>query len=87
MINSLLVTLLPVLHCAWLIFESMESSVLAKQDRSHVDPLAHSSPGQYTPFLSLNPLLARLHFSQTFVANTRGSSLTSNPLYNLHRKR
>jgi hypothetical protein len=87
MINPSPIDLHAAAHCARLIFESMDTSVLAKQDRSHVDPLAHSSPDQNTPFLSLNPLLARLHFSQTFVANTRGSSLTSNPLYNLRRKR
>jgi hypothetical protein len=71
MINPSPIELHAAAHCARLIFESMDTSVLAKQDRSHLDPLAHSSAGQNTPFLSLNRLLPPLHFTQTFVANTR----------------
>ena len=70
MINPSPIELHAAAHCARLIFESMDTSVLAKQDRSHLDPLAHSSAGQNTTFLSLNRLPPPLHFTQTFVANT-----------------
>ena len=69
MINSLLITLLPVVVCAWLIFESMETSVLAKSHCSRVDPLADSSLALPISFLPLNPPPILLHSIQTLVGS------------------
>ena len=69
MINSLLITLLPVVVCAWLIFESMETSVLAKSHRSRVDPFADSSLALRIPFLPLNSPPTALHITQTLVGS------------------
>jgi hypothetical protein len=71
MINPSPIDLQTAAHCARLIFESMDWSAVTEQDRSHVDPLADSSPCQNTLFLSLNRLLARPDYSQSFVTNTR----------------
>jgi hypothetical protein len=71
MINSLLTTLLPVVVCAWLIFESMETSVLAKSHRSRVDLIADSSFALPIPFLPLNSPPTALRLTQTLAGSTR----------------
>lgn len=71
MINPSLITLLPVVHCAWLIFESMDTSVLGRSYRSRVDPLANSSLALRIPFLPLISPPTALHITQTLVVSTR----------------
>lgn len=71
MMNSSPIDLHPAAHCARLILESMDTSALAKQVRSHVDPFADSCPALSRPFRPLNPSQSLLHFAQTLVANTR----------------
>jgi hypothetical protein len=86
MINPSPIDLHAAAHCARPIFESMDTSVLAKQDRSHVDPLAHSSPDQNTSFFRSTAFWPARTLAKPSL-RTHGSSLTTNPLYNLHRKR
>lgn len=69
MINPSLISLLPVVHCAWLTFESMDTCVLGKSHRSRVDPFADSSLALRLPFLPLNSQPTALHLTQTLVAN------------------
>jgi len=71
MINPLLITLHPLVHCAWLTFESMDSCVLEKPHRSRVDPFADSSLALRVPFLPLNSPPTALHITQTLVGSTR----------------
>jgi len=71
MINLSLITPLPVVHRAWLTFESMDSCVLEKSHRSRVDPFADSSLALRIPFLLLNSPPTVLHIVQTLVGSTR----------------
>ncbi len=71
MINRSPIDLHPAAHCAWLIFESTDTSALAKQVRSHVDPLADFCAVPRLPFLPHEAVSEPLHFAQTLVANTR----------------
>jgi hypothetical protein len=70
MIKPLLITLLPVVHCAWLPFESMDSCVLGTLDRYRVQPLADSSSALRVLFLSLNSPPTALHITHTLVGST-----------------
>ena len=71
MINLSLITPLPVVHRAWLTFESMDSCVLGKSHRSRVDPFADSSLALPISFLLLNPPPILLHSIQTLVGSPR----------------
>jgi len=86
MINPLPIELHPAASRAWLILESMDTSVLGTSDRSRVHPLADSGFALHIPFLPLNSLPTALHLSQT-VAGAHASPLISYLLYNPHRKR
>jgi hypothetical protein len=86
MINPLLITVLPVVHCAWLIFESMDTSVLGSSDRLRVDLFADSRPALRIPFLPLNSSPTAPHLIKLLLV-ALASTLISNPLYNPHRKR
>jgi hypothetical protein len=70
MINPSPIILHPAAHRLWLMFESTYTSALAKQDRSHVDPLVDFCAGPRLPFLQMKPFRSPLHFPQTLVANT-----------------
>ena len=61
MINRSLITLLPVVHCAWLSFESMDSCVPDRSVRSRIGPLAESNIPLRIPFFPLNS--PRLHYT------------------------
>jgi len=71
MINPLLITLHPVVHCAWLIFESINTSVLGGSDRFRVAPIAGSSLALRVPVIPLNSPPTALHLSQTLAGSTR----------------
>jgi len=71
MINPLLITLLPVVHCAWLNFESVDSCVLGESHRSRVDPFADSCLALRIPSLPLNSPPIALHTTQTLVGSIR----------------
>ena len=86
MINPSLITLLPVVHCAWLTFESMDSCVLEKSHRSRVDPFADSALALRIPFLPLNSPPTALHITQLLLG-ALASPPISNSLYNPHRTR
>ena len=83
MINPSLITLLPVVHCAWLTFESMDSCVLEKSHRSRVDPFADSRVALRVPFLPLNSHYTLLKL----LLGALASPPISNSLYNPHRTR
>jgi len=69
MINPSLITLLPVVICAWLIFESLETSVLAKSHRSGVARLLTLASHYRSLFLPLSPPPILLHSIQTLVGS------------------
>jgi hypothetical protein len=71
MINSSPIELHPSASSAWLIFESMDMSVLGTSDRSRAHPFADSSLALRVLFLPLNSPPTRLHLIQTLVGSTR----------------
>jgi len=71
MTNPLLITLLPVVHCAWLIFESMDTYVLGTSDRSRGYSIAAFRLALTTPFLPSNPSPTALGLAQTLAGTTR----------------
>jgi len=71
MINPLPIELHPAASRSWLIFESMDTSVLGRSDRFRVAPIADSSLALRIPFLPLNSLPTALHLSQTPPGSTR----------------
>lgn len=71
MINRSLITLLPVVDWPWLIFGSMDTSVLGDSHRYRVQPLADSSSALLIPFLPLNSPPTALHITQTLVGSAR----------------
>ena len=70
MINPSPIILHPSAHRLRLMFESTYTSALAKQVRSHADPLADFCDGTRLPFLPMNPGRSLFHSAQTLVANT-----------------
>lgn len=70
MINPLLITLHPVVQRVWLIFESMDTSVLEKSYRSRVDPFADSSLALRILFLPVISPPTALRITQTLVRST-----------------
>jgi hypothetical protein len=71
MINPLLIELHPAAPRAWLIFESMDRSVLGTSNRFRVDPISDPSLALAIPFLSLYSPPTALHLSQTLARSIR----------------
>jgi hypothetical protein len=67
MINPSPIELHPAASRTWLIFESMDTSVLGTSDRSRLHPIADSSFALRIPFLPLNSPPTALPLAQTLV--------------------
>jgi hypothetical protein len=87
MINHLPIELHPAASRAWLIFESMDTSVLGRSKRYRLTPLADSGLPLRIHFLSLNSPSIALHPAQSLLLGARTSQVIRNPLYNPHRTR
>jgi hypothetical protein len=71
MINPLPIELHPAASRTWLIFESMDTSVLGTSDRSRLHPIADSTFALRIPFLPLNSPATALRLTQTLAGSTR----------------